>query len=535
MSTAIRSRFFSRRIVICLCWGLCWGIPAAVFGQTNYYAPNGTEYAVVGSLPGDQVFSDVALNSSGGFVVWQDNITDGSGWGVRAARLDSTLSLTTWQQRVNVQGTNDQQNPRVVLLKNGGAAFVWQGGKPSCQHIYARFLTPTNTWLMTNDVMVNSGSFTNVSYITNIVITITTNGSHHHPTYTTNTTTTVTTNTVVSPSHFQVNPAVAVLNNSNVVVVWASFDQAFSDGMQDVYGQILSPTGQKIGGEFLINQFIPWNQRTPTVAALADGGFVVGWISEQERTAFNLSVLDNTNGTPPTVIGTSSIDVYARLYNSNGVAQTSEFLVNTDPNPAADPAVAAARDGGFMVTWCARDLADSTNDWDIYARSFTNAVGGAVLCVNARLYGDQYAPRISAIGGDFLIVWTSLGQDGSREGVFGRFVHEGGSLVNGEFQVNTSWQGQQMQPTVASDGDSQFLAVWTGFTFTAAGGMDLFAQRYINVGTILQPINSVYVHAPFTLSNDVYQPQLQVSWPELQGISVSNYRVYVDGASSPTA
>ena len=53
--------------------------------QTNYYANNGTEYAIVGSLPGDQVFPDAAVTPAGGFVVWQDNITDGSGWGsVRA-------------------------------------------------------------------------------------------------------------------------------------------------------------------------------------------------------------------------------------------------------------------------------------------------------------------------------------------------------------------------------------------------------------------------------------------------------------------
>jgi hypothetical protein len=43
------------------------------------------------------------------------------------------------------------------------------------------------------------------------------------------------------------------------------------------------------------------------------------------------------------------------------------------------------------------------------------------------------------------------------------------------------------------------------------------------------------VYAPFVLSNGVYQPQLQVSWPTLLGISVSNYEVYVDGAASPTA
>ena len=163
-----------------------------------------------------------------------------------AQRLDGTLSGSGSTFRVNVQGTNDQENPRVALLKNGGAVFVWQGGQEGFQHIYARFLTPTNTFLTTTDVVVST--FTN---------------------------------------NFQINPAVAVLNNSNVVVVWASFDQAGSNSLQDVYGQILSPTGQKIGTNFLINQFTTYNQRTPAVAALKNGGFVVAWVSEQERAAFD--------------------------------------------------------------------------------------------------------------------------------------------------------------------------------------------------------------------------------------------------------
>jgi hypothetical protein len=92
------------------------GIPAAVSAQTNYYTTNGTEYAIIGSLPGDQVFPDVAVNSNGGFVVWQDNITDGSGWGMSAARLDSALvrRLEHLVQPVNAQGANDQENPRVA-------------------------------------------------------------------------------------------------------------------------------------------------------------------------------------------------------------------------------------------------------------------------------------------------------------------------------------------------------------------------------------------------------------------------------------
>ncbi|MGD0351256.1 MAG: hypothetical protein ABSB84_13220 [Verrucomicrobiota bacterium] len=543
MSTAMPSGFFSRQAAACFCWGWLLLLPAAVFGQTNYYATNGTGYAIIGSLNGDQVWPDVAVTTNGGFVVWQDNITDGSGWGVSARRLDSTLSGTLSTFRVNVQGANDQEYPRVAMLKNGGAVFVWQGGEKGFQQIYARFLSPTNTWLTTNDVLVNTPLTTNFSYsysyTTNTTSTIVTNRDRFHRIigYTTNITTTVattiTTNTSVN-GNFRINPAVAALNNSNVVVVWGGFDEVNSSSLQDVYGQIFSPTGQKIGGEFLINQFINYNQRTPAVAALKNGGFVTAWVSEQERTAFAGGV-DITNGTAPSSVGSASVDIYARLYDNNGVAQSDEFLVNVDANPCANPAVAAASDGSFMVAWGAYDMANLTNGWDIYARAFSSAgIGGAIARVNSYLVGPQFAPRISALGGEYLIVWTSSWQDGSANGAYGQFVHEDGSLVGGEFRVNTTPPGEQMQPTVTSDGAGQFLAVWTSFT-DLTYGFDLFAQRYLNVSALLLPIDAVFVYAPFGLSSGVYQPQLVVSWPTLLGISISNYEVYVDGAGTPMA
>jgi hypothetical protein len=154
--------------------------------------------------------------------------------------------------------------------------------------------------------------------------------------------------------------------------------------------------------------------------------------------------------------------------------------------------------------------------------------------VNSYLAGNQYAPRLSALGQDYLAVWTSLGQDGSREGVFGQFIHSDGSLVGTEFRVNTTTVGQQMQPAVASDGASRFLAVWTSFTGLTYG-FDLFGQRYESAGSILQPMPAPYVWAPFVLSNSVYVPQLLVSWASVQGLSVASYEVYADGAASPTA
>ena len=479
----------ARRAVVSLCLGSLLVIPSAVFSQTNYYTTNGTEYAVVGSLPGDQVFPDAAVTPSGGFVVWQDNATDGSGSGVSARRVDGTLSGALSPFRVNVIGTNDQENARVALLKNGGAVFVWQGGLQGYQHIYARFLTPTNTWLTTTDEVVS-----------------------------------------VPVGNFQINPAVAVLNGGNVVMVWAGYNQTGSNTLLDVYGQMFTPAGQKIGGNFLINQFLSYNQRTPAVAALQNGGFVAAWVSEQQR---DTAPIIGTNSTYYTANAAArpSVDIYARLYDSNA-APSAEFLVNSNFNTCANPSVAASGDGGFLIAWDAFDMAATTNGWDIYARSFSSGgVGGAIARVNTKLSGNQYAPRISAIGADYLLVWTSLGQDGSRDGVYGQFLH-GVAPVGGEFRVNSTTIGPQIQPVVASDGASQFVVVWTSYTGSPYS-FDLFAQRYINVAALVEPMAAPFVWAPFVVSNGVYQPQLVVSWPPLLGIAVSNYEVYVDGAATP--
>ncbi len=482
----------ARSLAMSLAWALVCAFASVVSAQTNYYSPNGFEYAIVGSLPGDQVFPDAAISPTNGFVVWQDNATDGDGWGISARRLDGTLSGTLGTFRVNVAGAGDQENARVALLKNGGAAFVWQGGKAGWQHIYARFLTASNTFVTTNDILVST--FTN---------------------------------------NFQLNPALAVLTNGSVAVVWASYNQVSSNSMQDVYCQILSTNGAKIGTNFLVNQFTSFNQRTPTVAALKNGGFVVGWVSEQQR-SLAPGWGTNTVYTTAAAALVPSVDIYARLFNAAGTATTGEFLVNTDVNPSADPVVAVASDGTFMLAWCEKDRSNPTNGWDIYARPFTSAaVGGTVMVVNTHNFGDQYVPRISCIGLDYLVTWTSLGQDGSREGVYGQFLHGNGVPVGGEFRVNTSTIGQQMQPTVASDGVSQFLAVWTSFT-GAPYNFDLFAQRFLNVAAILQPMSAPYVWVPFVISNNVYQPRLVVSWASLLGLSVTNYEVYVDGSGTPS-
>lgn len=448
------------------CGLLTLALPVLVLGQTNY-APQGGEYAVTGGLLGDQVRGDVAVSASGGFLVWEDYFTDGDGSGISALRLDSSFSRTLSPFRVNGEGAFDQERPRVAALKDGGAVFVWQGGQRGAQRIYARFLTPGNTWA-SGDILVNSYLYST-----------------------------------------QLTPTVATLANGEVVVVWASFNQSGNNTYQDVFAQRFSATGGKLGGEFRVNQFVNWNQRSPAVVALSSGGFVVAWVSEQQRFE-------------------ESVDIYARLFDAEGNPVGAEFVVNTEPYLCAHPALAAPAEGGFVVAWSQRDAGDSTNSWDVVARRMVSAgAGDPVRFVNVLRYGDQLAPRVAVNGADYLVTWTSYGQDGSDEGVYGRYLSADAAPVSDEFRVNTTTVSKQIHPAVSADGQGRFLVTWSSY-IGGTNSFDLFAQRFATVQQPLAPPDAPYVTV---LSSNA----LSVTWPLLAGFNVAAYEVYANEALPPAA
>jgi hypothetical protein len=466
------------------CGGLA--LASVAVGQTTNYLANGTEYPIAGLLRGDQALPQMGLGLTGGYLVWQDSITDGDSLGISALRLDSGFSGMYSPFRVNSRGAGPQENPQVSLLKGGGAAFVWQGGAQGFQHIYARFVSPNDLWVG-EDVQVNT-----------------------------------------FPTNAQVNPVVATLANSNVVVAWSSFNQASSTSLQDIYAQVLSPTGHKIGGEVAINQYTSFNQRSPSIAALSDGRFVVAWVSEQQRF---LEAAGNTTAT----YGTASVDIYGRIFSAGGAPVGDEFLISTNSRLCSAPRVAAGAAGSFMVVWSERGRVTDTNGWDIAGAVFNSAgVGGPARYLNTTRYGDQYLPSLSWDGMDYLVVWTSLGQDGSREGIYGQFLHDDGSLDQGEFRVNSTWISQQIQPAVASDGQGRFLAAWTSYG-GGDNGFDLYAQRYVNVTQPLQAMGAPFVYVPFSVNEyGYYVPVVQVCWPLQAGLPVDHYDVYVNGALAAT-
>ena len=431
------------------CWCSVVAIPVVVLGQ-NSFLTSGGEYSVTGVLPGDQLHPQVNFTTNGGYVVWQDYWADGNELGIGAMRLKSDLKGSGVHFRVNSQTAHDQENGQVSMLNNGGAVFAWQGGKMGAQHIYARFLSSSNNWL-TGDVQVNGAT-----------------------------------------NRFQVNPVMATLLNGNVAMVYESWNQAAPRSMSDVYLQIFAPNGNKIGSEILVNQFTDNNQRSPAVTALPNGNFAVAWVSEQQRWT------DASGGVP-------SVDIYARVFDPTGTAAAAEFLINGDTNICAAPDITSTPDNGIMVSWMEKDLNVRNNGWDIFARRFTSAGVGVTALpvrVNTQLYGDQYSAKVRRAGTNYLDIWTSMGQDGSYEGVYGRYLADDGSVIGDEFQVNTSTVGSQMQQVLGTDG-GRLLAVWSGFGI-GVNGYDLYGQLYVNPSVAVNGTNdSVFNTDPNANPNSV--------------------------------
>jgi hypothetical protein len=414
-----------------LCLGVFLAGSMAVCAQ-NPLLPQGGEFSILGTIRGDQVWPSVSLSPSASVIVWQDNVVDKHGAGIGG----SMLTPNFYGGRIfcaNKTATGDQIKPKVQLLADNNMITVWQSSVAGTPDIYARLArgpvsktTSTGTYgtnFYTMDLRVNS-------YI----------------------------------KDQQTDPAVAALPDGSAVVTWQSYGQDGS--MWGVYARKVGKTGaMSPAREFLVNQYTQYNQRKPAVATLANGQFVISWISEQER-FYN------------------SVDVYARVFTAAGVPVTDEIAVNSGTGPCDTPDVAPMNDGGFTVVWAQKDLVVATNSWDIWGRSFTASGSPEVpdFRINTFLFGDQYRPKIAAGPSGSLVVWTSLGQDGSREGVFGRFLAGGTAVAGNEMQINTTTLSQQIHPAVAWNGINNFLVVWSSFVgvgeLDLSSGFDLYGQVY---------------------------------------------------------
>jgi len=259
----------------------------------------------------------------------------------------------------------------------------------------------------------------------------------------------------------QSNPSIAMANDDSFIITWQGEGSGDSNG---VFAKKYNADGSVNLSEFKVNTYTTSNQTNPAIAMTDDGKFIITW---------------QGNGGAVEPDG-----IYAQKYNINGVANGSNFLVNTyTTDTQSTPAIAMNDDGKFVITWMSYNQDGDVSNYNVYAQKYNadGSVNDVQFRVNSFTTGGQYNQLIGmANDGSFVISWQSQHID-SGYNVYARKYNASGVASDVEFLVNTYTAGGQYVPSIAMADDGKFVISWYGIgTGDTDGGV--FAQRYNSSG-----------------------------------------------------
>ncbi|PXX14766.1 Ca2+-binding RTX toxin-like protein [Nitrosomonas ureae] len=401
------------------------GKSIGIFGQRFNFngVAQGNEFQINSTIREFQDISESTALPNGGYVVtW----TAGDGYSdVYAQRYGASGTAQGNEFIVNSTTIDDQYFSSISTLSNGGYVIVWTSFIPnsnSSLDIYAQ-LYDVNGAALGSEFRVNA-----------------------------------------TISQAQDRPSVTALSNGDFVVTWMS---SLQDGsMYGIYGQRYDVNGVIKGNEFRVNTTTIKNQSSPSIMTLKDEGFIVTWTSDHtgdiDIYAQRYDINGNTRGNEFRVNTTTTgaqfggeitdlnngdfivtwtsnhngnSDVYAQLYDINGIAQGSEFLVNiSTANSQVSSDITGLDDGGFVVGWSSNHNGDS----DVYAQRYDiygEPVGGLTLVGSS--IDDQISVAASSI---FSSKLSGMAGSDFLQGGLGNDILDGGAdndTLNGKFGIDT--------------------------------------------------------------------------------------------------
>ncbi len=416
MSLRMR-RSLSLVLIVFLINGTFFGI-VSIFGDSE--PTPGPEFQVNTYTTNWQRYPSVAMDSNGNFIIaWESTQQDGDSSGIFAQRYNSFGIPQGSEFQVNTYTTDGQRLPSVAMDSNGNFVITWTSwGQDGYEYgVFAQRYS---------SVGVPQGSEFQVN------------------TYTNGT---------------QDSSSVAMDSSGNFIIAWRSDSQ---DGdSSGIFAQRYNSVGVPQSSEFQVNTYTTGGQFDPSVAIDSNGNFVIAWTS------------DGQDG--------DLWGIFAQRYNSTGVPQGSEFQVNTFTTEFQfDQSIAMDSDGNFVITWTSNIQDGGTEG--IFAQRYnsTGVPQGSEFQVNTYITdGQRYSSAAMDSSGNFVITWTSWGQDGDSEGIFAQRYDNTGIPQGFEFQVNnytTSWQSH---PSAAMDSKGNFVIAWESLE-QDGDNFGIYARLYSN-------------------------------------------------------
>jgi hypothetical protein len=378
----------------------------------------GDEFQVNSYTVGQQFIGSVARGAAGGFIVTWTGLAqeDGSDNAILGQRFSSSATRIGGEFLINTFTQDSQGGPSIDSDAQGGFVVVWdsyyQDGGGYQGSFGQRFAS--NGQRVGTEFQVNSYTLGG-----------------------------------------QYDPAVAVTPSGSFVVAWESYDEtaASQDGAYGgIFAQRFDSGGARVGSEFMVNTYTESVAFTASVVDAADGSFLIAWAGDGPDGLRIRGRLFDSAGQPtgpqftvgepstktqrsPTVaplagggfivawmhdFGSFSEDILARRLDAAASPVGADFLVNTYTAGRQIAASAAATfDGGFAVAW--QSPGDGSSD-GVMVRLYDSAgvPKGAPTQMNVTTADRQNIPQLVETSPRNLVAaWSSNLQDGSFEGIFG--------------------------------------------------------------------------------------------------------------------
>lgn len=395
----------------------------------------GSEFVVNSQKQFDQSLGQAARLANGGFVItWVDwassidtTVADGS-WSAIKAQVYSAAGTPLGRELlVNTASLNWQQDPRVTALAGGRFVVTWTDGwdyfsyadHPGSQGVGG---AGGDVWGKAIKAQVVQADGTPVGGEIRVNAT---------------------------QRMDQTAQRIVPLANGDFVIAWedwslsCSYDAAGNPtacgGGPGIKAQRYDAGGNRLGNEMAAtgNYFYG-----PELAALADGGFVLGFRD-----------------------GHYSVDdLWAQVYDSRGAMLGQPVALNTRGTGATfsqqlELQLAGLAGGGFVAVWT--DVGGDSGGRAVKARVF-NAAGQpqtAELQVNVSEAGDQWRPHVVALkGGGFAVSWDDFGT--RDRDIMARAYDATGRPLGGEITVATDTGGAQEGNALTALDDGGFAVSW---------------------------------------------------------------------------
>ena len=352
--------------------------------------------------PHYQAYPCAASNGSNYFIVWRSTEQDGMGYGIVGRLLDNEGNMLGDEKIINAHTCFDQQEPSIAT--DGNNYFVvWNSAKKN--------LSPPE-YRLCGQVYDSQGDKIGIEI--------------HFNEYT---------------SHYQFSPTIAS-DGTNFFITAGSKngEQTYSEFEENKAGNSGYNSGSSGSGsigysqDLLINNYYSGYSSSLIVFDSSDSLTQMTWdasLSEAEPIEWillpaHLIAWDNDTVEPDNSETAFGSDYNDYLYYMNG------YVYGSEGQPVLYPWILYGPTEDKLSSQ--KIISDGTNyfllyanNGEIYGQFFNPALTlvGPTITFNHYISSRHALPVAATDGTNYLVVWESNGQDGSRDGIYGRMLYFG--------------------------------------------------------------------------------------------------------------